>query len=221
MVDIGIAAHCWLAERFDKGVDATSGPLIQLLFDTLSSLHFVTRSLPLEWTSTSAAITSGAIHALYWKLPRDPHQLVPLRSSITLAGDLSEILNALLGRQLLELKEPLVLLSESVKPFRSVRNFFVHLEERLSNPDRHGITGSKSTGCGIAYTPAARGCLHVILQGNQLHFTNYGNVEVVDIGRAAFNSIFEKSRDVYATLIAHKLHAHLYSYKSPSSLYPL
>jgi hypothetical protein len=128
---------------------------------------------------------------------------------------------------LMELESPIKQLSENAGQFRDIRNFFTHLDKVLSEPDKHGVTGATHTNCGIVYTDTARGCRHLVLAGDKIHFTyrrNKWDVNIakeVDIGKSAFNGIFESARLIYAELTSHKIHAQTCHHTPANDLYPL
>src|SRR5919199_2572223 len=64
--------------------------------------------------------------------------------------------------------------------FRNVRNFFTHLDEVLTDMAKRGVNGPANTNCGIEYTKAAKGCVHLVWQQYVLHF-RFQKIYVIDL----------------------------------------
>jgi hypothetical protein len=111
-------------------------------------------------------------------------------------------------------------LNKSANQFRATRNFFTHLDQALSNPDKHGISGALDTGYGMQYTEATKGAMHIILAGDTLYFTWDGRANAVNVGRPAFDSIFDSARSVYAEILSHKGWVEIVKFPSASGIYP-
>ena len=197
--------------------------LTLITFPALDSLYSITRNIPSPWTnSCGMGGSSGGSYGLYWSMPLSPGHYILLRTILSLVSDIHLSSEALINiGNLMELETPIQLLFDSVRPFRDVRNFFTHLDEVLSEPDIHGVTGPIKTNCGIVYTDTAKGCRHLVLAGDKIHFTYRRGAKEVDIGKSAFNGIFESARLIYAELTSHKLNAEICAHPPADSLYPL
>ena len=90
--------------------------------------------------------------------------------------------------------------------FRSLRNFFAHFDERISDLNKHGITGAQNTNCGISYTANATGCFHIVLVGNVIHFSSNGTAEEIDVGKDSFLQVLQASRSIYDEITSHNIH---------------
>jgi hypothetical protein len=120
----------------------------------------------------------------------------------------------------MELESPISLLSQTANKFRDIRNFFAHLNDMLLKPSER-IAGACQTDCGIEYGDAAKECFHLVLVENSIHFSHRGKAKQVDVGKWAFNDIFESARLIYAEVTSHKLHSNIFHYPLSNQLYPL
>lgn len=239
--DIWQAVHWWCSEREalrGQGVPAREYILASLnmvrrivpfLYQAIDSLYIATRGIPSPWTSSRGlSLRSAGTRGLYINEDLSPEKYLLLRTVIGLASDVYFGALTLKERgNLKELEHPVERLYQSANRFRDVRNFFTHLDGVLSKPDRHGISGAFRTSCGIEYTDRARECEHFVLVGDRLHFTYRRNkrdmspAKELDVGKSAFNCVFEAARLMYAELTSHKLHADACYHCPPNELYRL
>jgi hypothetical protein len=78
--------------------------------------------------------------------------------------------------------------------------------------DKHGVDGPARTRCGIVYTEAAKGCVHLVWDKNVLHFTYKKEVCEITIDKFVFDPIFQIAKKMYSELISHKLYAEQKNY---------
>ncbi len=216
--DVETAVHWWFAER-----NSICSPRIRYLIPEIiknvQSLYYGLGNFdnPLN-PNISFSIHSDGKNCYYFNLPITPQKYFYLRGVIALLSDIYFLAEILINdNNLQELEKPLKNLYAETNKFREARNFFTHLNERLSNTTKHGITGELSTNCGINYGSSAIGCFHLILIGNILHFTNYGKAEEIDLSRESFEPIFEATKEIYKVITSHSVHEH--SYESPDKLF--
>jgi len=198
------SAHWWCAEN---NVDDRVYSLVLFLFENLDALYTVLPDFPDRWASDDTFnMRSGGTHGMYLRNPSNPRDFAVLRSAVSLSGDIFCIVKRLGNLNIGNLSNSVVALGDYLEEFRELRNFYAHLDERLTNLDRHGITGEQSTKCGITYTKDAKGCFHLILVGNTLHFSSNGIPMAIDVGKPRFLHILELAKEIYSNLISHKLH---------------
>ena len=202
------AVHWWSAEnKPDPEVRA----LLPFLFENLDSLYFSVSNFPNSWScGATLGIQSGGTHGMYFKMGLPPDMSVLLRSAISLSGDIYCILKRLGSLETKNLGQSIASLTQELEKFRALRNFFAHFDDRISDLDRHGITGVQSTNCGINYTENAKGCFHMAIVGNIFHFSSNGKAEEVDVGKESFLKVLHSSRAIYKEITSHKIHQSTY-----------
>jgi len=196
--------------------------IIPFIFQSLNSLYIATGHCPSPWMRNNAAgVTEGGSNTLIIFMPIRPEYYLLLRAILSLATDIYLSCKALReSGDLMELKLPVKQLLRNSKKFYPIRSFFTHLDEVLAKPNKHGITGAHKTNCGIEYTDTAKECVHLVFKGDEIHFSHKHNVKEVDVGKKAFNGIFESARLVYAEITSHKIHAENRHYLPADSIYP-
>jgi len=232
-VDLDTAFHWWTWDHWVRyGGKVSAVPeaerealsraqiLLPSLFQAIDSLYTVTRDIPSPWASTGISI--GEIGAtknivMFNIPPLNSQRYLLLRTVLFLTNDVIAFSKPL--KDLQELDNPLKTLTQAAKRFKDIRNFFTHLDERLSNLSKHGITGAIKTNCGIEYTSTAQGCFHLILIGDELHYSSHGEAKEINVGRSAFDPVFEGARLVYSEITSHKLHKR--QYPTADQIYPL
>ena len=214
------AIHWWCAERHGRGIDPNVRNVLPFAFKTLDSLYVVTKALPDVLADVMPTrIQQGGLRNIVLQFPISVETYTGFRSSLAFAGDLFCLLRGVSDSELMELSAPLKKLLDEASRFRHVRNFFTHLDERITNLSEHGISGQLETDCGIFYKETARDCFHLVLAGNTLHFTEKKRPIQAEVGRHAFDPIFSAARVVYAEVTSHKLHRELYNYLPPETLF--
>jgi hypothetical protein len=153
------------------------------------------------------------------------NEYATLRSILSLTGDIYNLTTALLkikNGSLLELEASIRKLFDCANMFREVRNFFTHLDDVLTDMDKHGITGSANTDCGIQYTVKAKGCVHLVWNSddNSIHFTYRGGINKTTIEKSAFNLIFSAARELYSKLVTPEMYENQNDYLPPEKLFP-
>jgi hypothetical protein len=225
-VGVLVATNLWWKNRESLGAHHFILRNIPFLFEVIEALYLETRKLPLHSRSgvQSNQIEKDYVLTIGMFLQSDEY--ATLRSILSLTGDIYNLTTPLLkikDGSLLELEASIRKLFDCANIFRGVRNFFTHLDDVLTNMDKHGITGATSTDCGIQYTDKARGCVHLVWKSddNSIHFTYRGGVYKTTIEKSAFNSIFTAARELYSNLVTPEMYANQNDYLPPEKLFPL
>lgn len=194
--------------------------LLSGLFTTLDTLYWVSRRLPPHWAASKQNVrVCGGGYNVFVCLPLPPTEYGTVRAVISLSGDAEMILRTILGKyQPSGLEPSLQQLRASLSDFREIRNFFAHLDERLENPEHHGITGAAATDCGIQYGAGTRGNFHLVLCDDALHFSDHGIPKKVNVAKGSVAPVFDAVRAVYAALVA--LQPDPANFPPPSEIYP-
>lgn len=74
-----------------------------------------------------------------------------------------------------DLKPHLNKIKRSSNKYRDLRNFFEHIDDRLTDFNKHGISGETNTNCGIYYQENAKECFHLVFDGSSFHFSDEKN----------------------------------------------
>jgi hypothetical protein len=208
------AIHWWSADRFTNS-DGTRakdekmlnrlhrlGLLLTFLFQNLNAFYLLTRDVPEPWSSNGVpSMLDGGSCDLVLNIPVGPAQYIKLRSILALVNDVRLLTEATRQANIdptNHIHMPLRTIARVSDKSRDARDLFAHLDQALSNPDAHGITGALKTACCIEYTATARGASHIVLAGNSLFFTWKKHAYVVDVGRKAFDGIFDAAREIYS-----------------------
>jgi hypothetical protein len=154
-IDVLTATNFWWAERKDRGAHHFILRIMPLLFQTLQSLFIEARKLPLHSVSGATPEHVNGEYVITYGIFLTPNDYATLRSILSLMGDVHNLLYSLnnIGKEeLMELSSFVPKLFGHANKFRQIRNFFTHLDQILTTKmDENGITGSKSTNCGIEY----------------------------------------------------------------------
>ena len=222
LIDTLVATNWWWTERKDNGAHHFILRLVPFLFQVIESLYFQIRKLPLHpgigADKKGVSDSYGIIFSMF--LP--PEQFTTLRIILSLIGDIynpSKILKE--NSHLAELTPFINELFERTDKFRKVRNFFTHLDEVLTDMDRHGVNGPVKTRCGIEYTEAAKRCIHLVWYQNVLHFTYSKEVCEITIDKFVFDPIFQIAKKIYSEITSHKIFAEQKNYRPVEELFPL
>jgi len=150
------------------------GSIMPLLFLSLDYLYIETRNIPSQWgTVIPKRIIKmrGTDNFITANFPSSDNYL-RLRGILSFTRDVYSSTKALKSRDLFELSPLVKKLYDSSNKFREIRNYFTHLDEVLSNPSKHWITGSTYTSPVIEYVDTAVDCGHLIFSGNKIYFTS-------------------------------------------------
>jgi hypothetical protein len=122
------------------------------VFQVIESLYFQTRKLPLHpgSGSTNKQVSDSCAITISMFLP--PEQFTTLRVILSLVDDIYNSLKILKeNNHLAELSPFINELFEHADKFRRVRNFFTHLDEVLTDMDKHGVNWPAKTRCYSIY----------------------------------------------------------------------
>jgi len=214
---ISQAAHWWRAEN---DVDDEVYSLLLFLFRNLDALYVTVSNFPKKWAPDETTnICSSGTHGMYLDIPLAPGRFAILRSAISLSGDIFCIVKRLSNLNIGNISDSVIEFGDYLDEFRELRNFFAHLDDRLADLDHHGITGEHDTNCGIRYTKNSKGCFHMLIIGNTLHFSSEGVPMEIDLGKPRFNRILELSKNIYIILTSHDLHKETSNYPDVHEIY--
>jgi hypothetical protein len=224
--EILAAANRWWIDRKQKDVHHFILRNVPFLFEVIGALYLETRKLPLQSVNKipPRKIDQDYVFTIGMFLQSDEYAI--LRSILSLIGDIYNLTTPLLNLKngyLLELEDSVKKLFDYANRFREARNFFTHLDEVLTNMDKHGITGAANTGCGIQYTNKARGCIHLVWNSdeNTIHFTYQGKAQKIRIEKSVFDPIFVTARDMYLELVVHEKNADQKIHQTVEDLFKL
>ena len=215
------AVYFWEQGRKDSINDSVF-KLLPFVFYTLDSLYDITRKLPnREPTFDGEIPIIDAQRFFVLGLPED-EDYKNVRLTLALVSDLYFLLEGIKNQgNLMEIKSVIIKMNDESRKFSDIRNFFTHLDERISNLERHGIDGETITNCGIRYNSTAKNCFHLVVGKGEIHFSDSKEPKEIDIGKSAFNSIFIEARNLYATLTDLNTLNVKADFVSPDTLYPL
>ena len=207
--EINAAVYWWTAQH-----GADSGPprtLLLFLIRPLDAPCLAASRLPRTYFSPANGMVLGGSYNLVIDTP-PPELYVSLRASPACVSDVEAIAEVLLEKLSQSSLAPLLTeLYTGTETFRVARNFITHLEERMGRPDKHGITGARSTLWGATYTPDSKGNVHFVLADESMHFTSKGLAESVRCNRQAFEeSVFRHARPLLDELTSHRTQATTY-----------
>jgi len=216
----------WFQSRLaqQQNPDPNVVQLMLLLYKTLDALYLETsKKFPFAPSTSGAnkktpkdnpdAITFGL-----WLSETD---YVTLRSILALAGDLifaSHQLTTLQG--LAGLAQFISNLYNESNNFRNARNFFSHMDEHLSNRQRHGITGPLRLRCGVEFTVNATNNVYLIWDKDTLYFSRLNRPHEIVIDKAAFEEIFNQARLLYAEITNNPISQQVGNVMRPDQVYP-
>ncbi len=209
--------HWWCSERSD-GLDPHMYYILPWIFTTLESLYIMIPKFSREWQGRVSTKVDG-IHTMIINIDLSSEDYAVLRAIISLVGDLYNLIESIKCGNMMELRHPLTELYNAANKFRDIRNFFTHIDDRIKNLDKHGITGARKTTC-IEYGTNTKGCFHIIFSGQKIYFSDDGRDKETDFSNSAFEEIFNAARSLHGELIKHKTNANS-NYLPPDSLYRL
>ena len=140
--EIGIAAHWWCSGRKNlKHVHSDTTMILRLLFKTLFSYAYLLRQVPAQWNNkkTYSGFTYGGKNSIVFDLDLSTSHYTALRALLALLGDMHNLLATLQKLSLQELERPIDRALNSVDQYRNARNFFTHIDERISGTNRDGF----------------------------------------------------------------------------------
>lgn len=220
--EVLVATNWWWMERKHDGAHHFILRLVPFLFQVIESLYFQTRKLPLHHGIGASYKEISESYEITFSMFLPAEDFTTLRVILSLIGDMYNPLQILKKNDhLAELTPFINELFEHTDKFRNVRNFFSHLDEVLTDMVKHGVNGPAKTNCGIEYTEAAKGCVHLVWQQNVLHFTFQKKICEITIDRFVFDPIFQIAKNMYSELISHKLYAEQKNYRPVEELFPL
>jgi hypothetical protein len=209
-----VATNLWWMERKDKGAHHFILRLIPFLFQVIESLYIQTRKLPLSLDRGPTNIEVGGSYVINFNMFLPSDEYTTLRVILSLMGDIYNPVKVLKENdKLMELTPFIQQLYDHANKFRKVRNFFTHLDEVLTDMDKHGITGPAKTNCGIEYASSAKGCVHLVWHQNVLHFTYKKEVCEITIDKSIFDPIFQIAKEIYSEIISHKIYPEQKNYR--------
>jgi hypothetical protein len=217
-----VATNLWWTERKHNGAHHFILRLVPFLFQVIESLYNETRKLPLSPGRGPTDKEVGGVYVITISMFLPSEEYITLRVILSLMGDIYNPVKVLKENdQLMELTPFINHLYDHANKFREVRNFFTHLDEVLTDMDKHGITGPANTNCGIEYAATAKGCVHLVWHQNALHFTYKKKVYEIIIDRSNFDPIFQIAKEMYSEIISHKIYAEQKDYRPVENLFPL
>jgi len=242
--NIDAASHWWTFEKISDSIGRVTATedvqsslsrakiILPFMFDALNALYVATRQIPVPWTNNMPfRYKDGGAYNLIISLPLSAEHYQLLRAVLSLSRDIysatDSISKSMKRSGVSELEPILEQLFKNSNQFRDARNFFTHLDEVLSKPDKHGITGALITSTGTEFTSTTKGAEYIILAGDKLYFTykarnwNKARACEVDVGKAAFNSIFNSARMVYKEITSFKVHRDTYNFPPFNAIFPI
>jgi len=197
--------------------------LISNTFFSLKALHSLMNDYSLPsisgLSSSPKQITeSGGIHLGMFP---NAQKFSQFRASISLTGDIYNCLDAVLQKELYDIKPKIQKLFDETNKFRNVRNFFSHLDNVLKNLKDHGVDGPLTTEFGVEYTATAKNRFHLVIHQETIYFTYYKKSEKMHIGKSAFIPIFNAARDVFRELLTGVSPENLSQFTDPDSIFPM
>lgn len=214
-----IAIHFWYEGRKNI-VSRRVGQLLPFVFYTLDSLYEVTRKLP-DRTKTydNNVPIIDATNFFVIGLP-DSKYYHDIRLTLALVSDLYFLLEGVLNLgELMEIQPIISQMDKEAREFDDIRNFFTHLDTRITKLDEHGIDGTVNTNCGIKYANAKQ-CFHLVVGQGEIHFSDKKIAKEIDVSKNAFDPIFKESRKLFAELCNNKLANGRKIFPKPESIYP-
>jgi len=94
----------------------------------------------------------------------DPSDYDKVRFVLSLISDVYNSIKVLKEKNLPIISNIIENLYDLTDQFRDIRNFFTHLDERLSDLQKHGVDGPCQTNCGITLQNSAKNNFHLVLE---------------------------------------------------------
>ena len=174
--------------------------LLDFIFYTLDVLYDVTRKLP-ERTKTFESIPLKDVTNFFVLGLPDVEYYKNIRLALTLVNDLYFLLKVINDKKyLVELNPITTEMCKEAHKFKEIRNFCTHIDERISNLEKHGIDGIKDTSCGIRYGSDAKNCFHLVVGDGEIYFSDKKKDKFTDISKSAFDPIFKTAKELFNKL---------------------
>jgi len=208
-MELGIATHWWTAEN--NSVSRSAVNTIPWIFKTGDALYGSVKHLFPQGDPAKAGIAMSGEKNLIINLPIPPAGYFHLRGILAMTADLYRITNALLNTgDTANAESYLKKVRKGANKFRDLRNFFEHIDDRLINLDKHGISGQTNTNCGIDYALGTKDCFHLVYDGVSFHFTDEKRAKERSFTFSDFKPIFEGLEGLYNEITSHKIHSKKY-----------
>lgn len=222
------ATNNWWSERKTKGAHHYIVRVIPPLFQAIDSLYLNYQNLPLlsvrgiptslKKINTSYTITLGIF------LQNNGYST--LRNLLSLTGDMYNFLTPLKdlnSTELIELETIITSLFNEADKFRGIRNTYTHLDEVLTNMDKHGVDGYLLTDCNLEYQHGVKSCVHLMWDDktSTIYYTYHKESFKIVIDKNAFAEIFNLSRKLYSKLLENNIDSKSTNVKDSVKLYPL
>ncbi|MGW6663068.1 hypothetical protein [Peribacillus sp. NPDC055009] len=212
---LGTAMHWW---RFENKVSDSMLINVDWVFKAGVALYQSIGVLASEKNEISKRImrgTSGGTKQVVIQLPLNPAEYFHLRGILAMTADMYRITSAIVkNSETGDLKSHLNKIKRSSNKFRDLRNFFEHIDDRLTDFNKHGISGETETNCGISYTESAKDCFHLVFDGFSFHFSDEKKSKERSFTVNDFIPIFEGLEGLYDVLTSHKIQAQNYPHFS-------
>jgi hypothetical protein len=217
-VESQIAVHFWYDAR-KENVDRRVSKLLPFVFYTLDSLYEVTQKLPDRSRTHDNVPIINATNFFVIGLP-DSNYYHNIRLTLALVSDLYFLLEGVLNLgELMEIQSIISQMDAEARKFDDIRNFFTHLDTRITKLNEHGIDGTVNTSCGIRYANAKE-CFHLVVGQGEIHFSDKKVAKEIDVSKSAFDPIFEEARRLFAELCNNRLENGRKTFPRPESIYP-
>ena len=226
MSDINGAIHWWLSENCTthKEVLGRIRALLGSYFTYAHSLIYILKDnhLPPRAGFNGDFIFRGSEGSSYFiNLPQSPDKFFQLRGILALIGDMiilsMQIRN--LSKQLdnNELKDLLDLHLPNMGKYRNAGNFFAHLDERLENTEKHGVTGELEVSeLNFIFKPEAKGYFYLVCDGDTMFFhdqqrnESMSSPKSISFNKEGLKDLILLIRAIYDLITSHSVHARNY-----------
>jgi hypothetical protein len=224
-LNIIAAINNWFQSRRAQGQnpDPNVVHLMLLMYKTLDALYLKTTKLPFAPTPSGANKKKPKDHpdAFTFGLWLNDTDYVTLRSILALVGDLIHISHQLTTLQgLAGLGQFISNLYTQSNEFRDARNFFIHMDEHLSDRQKHGITGPIRLRCSVEFTANATNNVYLIWDKDTLYFSRLNKPNEIVIDKPAFEEIFNQARQLYAEITNNPISQQAGNVMRPGQVYP-
>ncbi|MES1038943.1 hypothetical protein [Peribacillus simplex] len=208
---LGIAMHWW---KFENRVSDSMLINVDWIFKAGEALYQSIGILASEKNKGNTKMfkgTSSGTNQVMIHLPLNPAKYFHLRGILAMTADMYRITSAIVkNSETGDLKPHLNKIKRSSNKFRDLRNFFEHIDDRLTDFNEHGISGETETNCGISYTESAKDCFHLVFDGSSFHFSDEKKSKERSFTVNDFIPIFEGLEGLYNVLTSHKMHSQVY-----------
>lgn len=207
---ISNAVHWWTCEN--QLVSESCRSAIPWIFKTSDALYGSVKHLFVQDNPLNVGTYSmGGQKSMIIMLPVSPAAYFHLRGILAMTADLYRITDSLMkSGNVANAKFYLNKIKKGANKFRDIRNFFEHIDDRLINLDKHGVSGHTTTSCGITYEKEAKDCFHLVYDGLSFHFTDEQKAKERSFTFSDFIPIFEGLEGLYYEVTSHKIHKENY-----------